>query len=162
MTNNDILRRTRYALNINDSAMIEIFRMAGHEIDRTALTAFLKKEDEDGYVNCSNKVLVSFLDGLILHKRGMKETESSQPEKPVLPLTNNDVLKKLRIALELKEDDMTGVLRMADIAVSKSELTALFRRKGHKNYKECGDQFLRNFLKGLSIRYRKQDQGHSQ
>jgi uncharacterized protein YehS (DUF1456 family) len=98
------------------------------------------------------------LDGLILHKRGKKETEPGQVKKAASPLTNNAILKKLRIALELKEDDMIGVLKLADIAVSKSELTALFRKEGHKNYKECGDQFLRNFLNGLFIRYRKQNE----
>ncbi len=95
-----------------------------------------------------------FLDGLILYKRGKKEIKSGQAKKLDSPLTNNTILKKLRIALELKEDDMLGILKLANIIVSKSELTALFRRDGHKNYKECGDQFLRKFLKGLTIRYR--------
>jgi len=157
MKNNDILRRIRYALNINDSTMIEIFELAEHEIDQVTLTAMLKKEEDEGYVVCSDKILGYFLDGLILRKRGKKETEPGQAKKTVLPLTNNAVLKKLRIALELKEDDMLGVLKLADITVSKSELTALFRKQGHKNYKECGDQFLRNFLNGLYIHYRKQN-----
>jgi len=156
MTNNDILRRIRYALNIGDSTMIEIFRLAEHEIDQMTLTAILKKEEDKGYVTCSDKILGYFLDGLISYKRGKKETESGQANKTALPLTNNAILKKLRIALELKEDDMLGVLKLANIAVSKSELSALFRKQGHKNYKECGDQFLRNFLNGLFIRYRKQ------
>ena len=156
MTNNDVLRRIRYALNINDSTMIEIFKLAEYEMDQVTLTAILKKEEDKGYVACSDRILGYFLDGLILHKRGKKETEPGQAKKAASPLTNNAILKKLRIALELKEDDMLGVLKLADIAVSKSELTALFRKQGHKNYKECGDQFLRNFLNGLFIRYRKQ------
>jgi uncharacterized protein YehS (DUF1456 family) len=69
--------------------------------------------------------------------------------------SNNTILKKLRIALELKEDDMLGILKLSDVAVSKAELSAFFRKEGQKNYKECGDQFLRNFLKGLTLRYRK-------
>jgi uncharacterized protein YehS (DUF1456 family) len=69
-------------------------------------------------------------------------------------LTNNAILKKLRIALQLKEDDMVGILKLAGVDISTSELTALFRKEGHRNYKECGDQFLRNFLKGLTLRYR--------
>jgi len=154
MTNNDILRRLRYALNINDSTMVEIFKLSEHEIEQSTLTDLLKKEDEKGYVDCSDNVMEYFLDGLILHKRGKKEIKSGQAKKLGAPLTNNTILKKLRIALELKEDDMLGILKLADIIVSKSELTALFRREGHKNYKECGDQFLRNFLKGLTIRYR--------
>jgi uncharacterized protein YehS (DUF1456 family) len=154
MTNNDILRRLRYALNINDSTMVEIFKLSEHEIEQSNLNDLLKKEDEKGYVDCSDNVMEYFLDGLILYKRGKKEIKSGQAKKLDSPLTNNTILKKLRIALELKEDDMLGILKLANIIVSKSELTALFRRDGHKNYKECGDQFLRNFLKGLTIRYR--------
>ncbi len=157
MTNNDVLRRIRYALNINDSTMIEIFKLAEYEMNQATLTAILKREEDKGYVACSDRILGYFLDGLILHKRGKKETEPGQAKKAASPLTNNAILKKLRIALELKEDDMLRVLKLADIAVSKSELTALFRKQGHKNYKECGDQFLRNFLNGLFIRYRKQN-----
>ena len=154
MINNDILRQLRYALNINDSTMIEIFKLADHEIEQSNLTGLLKKEDEEGFVNCSDDVLRYFLDGLILHKRGRKEIKPGETRKPDSRLTNNTILKKLRIALELKEDNMLGILKLADVDISKSQLTALFRKEGHKNYKECGDQFLRKFLKGLSIRYR--------
>jgi len=64
-------------------------------------------------------------------------------------LTNNDILKKLRVALELKDDDIVHILKLAEFDVTKSELTALFRKPDHPNYKECGDQLLRNFLNGL-------------
>ena len=154
MTNNDILRRIRYALNLNDSTMIAIFKLAEYETDQATVTALLKKEEDNGLVACSDRVLGYFLDGLIIHKRGKKETEPGQARKTASPLTNNAILKKLRIALELKEDDMLAVLKLADVDISKHELTALFRKEGHKNYKECGDQFLRKFLKGLSLRYR--------
>lgn len=66
-------------------------------------------------------------------------------------LTNNDILKKLRIALELKDDDIIHILKLADFTVSKSELSALFRKDDHPNYMACGDQLLRNFLQGLII-----------
>jgi uncharacterized protein YehS (DUF1456 family) len=154
MTNNDILRQLRYALNINDSAMIKIFKLTDHEMEQSNLNGLLKKEDEEGFVNCGDDVLRCFLDGLILHKRGLKEMRPGETRKSDSRLTNNAILKKLRIALELKEDDMLAILRLADVDISKSELTALFRKEGHKNYKECGNQFLRKFLKGLSIRYR--------
>jgi uncharacterized protein YehS (DUF1456 family) len=134
--------------------MIEIFKLADHEIEQSNLTGLLKKEDEEGFVNCSDDLLGYFLDGLILHKRGRKEIKPGETKKSDSRLTNNAILKKLRIALELKEDDMLGILKLANVDISKSELTALFRKEGHKNYKECGDQFLRKFLKGLSIRYR--------
>jgi uncharacterized protein YehS (DUF1456 family) len=154
MINNDILRRVRYALDINDSAMIGIFGLSGHEMEQSTLTGLLKKEDEKGFVECSNAVMRLFLDGLILYKRGSLESKSAQTKKPEPHLTNNAILKKLRIALELKEDDMLGILKLADVDISSSELTALFRKEGHKNYRKCGDQFLRNFLNGLTKRYR--------
>jgi len=154
MTNNDILRQLRYALNINDSTMIEIFKLSDHEIEQSSITGLLKKEDEEGFALCGDDVLRYFLDGLILHKRGRKEMRLGETRKSDSRLINNAILKKIRIALELKEDDMLGILKLANVDISKHELTALFRKEGHKNYKECGDQFLRKFLKGLSIRYR--------
>lgn len=154
MTNNDILRQLRFALNINDSTMIEIFRLSDHEIEQSSITGLLKKEDEEGFALCGDDVLRYFLDGLILHKRGRKEMRLGETRKSDSRLINNAILKKIRIALELKEDDMLGILKLANVDISKHELTALFRKEGHKNYKECGDQFLRKFLKGLSIRYR--------
>jgi uncharacterized protein YehS (DUF1456 family) len=134
--------------------MIELFKLSDHEIKKSHLTGLLKKEDEEGFVHCSEDILGYFLDGLILYKRGRKEIKPGETRTFVSGLTNNNILKKLRIALELKEDDMRGILKLAHIDISKSELNALFRKEGHRNYKECGDQFLRKFLKGLSIRYR--------
>lgn len=154
MTNNDILRRVRYALNINDPGMIEIFGLADCLMGKTDLANLLKKEDEPGFVECTDKIMENFLNGLICLKRGKIEQRQSQESRPAERLSNNTILKKIRIALELREDDMLEIMGLADVKVSKSELTALFRKKGHKNYKECGDQFLRNFLKGLTIRYR--------
>ena len=151
MINNDILRRIRYALNINDAAMIELFRLSGYEIAQPYLSDLLKKEDEPGYVECSDEVMEFFLDGLILQKRGPKEMKPGQTSESARLLNNNLIFKKLRIALELKEEDIVGILKLAGIYISKAELTALFRKEGHKNYQECGDQFLRNFLKGLTL-----------
>ncbi len=154
MDNNDILRRIRYALDISDRGMVEIFGLADYKIDEAALTGLLRKEDDQGYVKCSGKALGLFLDGLIMQKRGRQEDAAVKPKIHDLPLTNNAVLKKLRIALELKEDDMLNTLKLAGMDVSKAELTALFRKEGHKNYKPCGDQFLRKFLRGLALRCR--------
>ena len=154
MTNNDILRRLRYALDISDSKMVAIFGLSGHHIEQSDLNGLLIKEDEEGYLDCSNIMMAFFLDGLIIHKRGRKDSASEHSAKTDVALTNNSILKKLRIALEYKEDDMIAIMKLVDIDISKSELSALFRNNRHKNYKECGDQFLRNFLKGLTIRNR--------
>jgi uncharacterized protein YehS (DUF1456 family) len=154
MTPNDTLRRIRYALNLNDPTMLEIFKQAGHAVDLMGLKNILKKEDEPGYAACSDTVLGDFLDGLIVHKRGKKEAEPGKVKRPDPRLSNNAILRKLRIALELKEDAMLAILKLDEVEISSSELSAFFRNKDHKNYKECGDQFLRSFLKGLAIRYR--------
>lgn len=154
MTNNDILRRLRYALDISNPGMVEIFKLSGCNIEQPTLIKFLKKEDEEDYIECSNPLMTFFLDGLIIQRRGKRDSQEGQIAKPDNNLTNNTILKKLRIALDFREEDMIAVMKLADVVLSKSELSALFRNKGHKNFKECGDQFLRNFLKGLTMRYR--------
>jgi len=155
MDNNYTLRRLRYALDINDVTMINIFKLSEYEMTPSHLTNLFKPEDDEGYVECSDQAMESFLNGFISHKRGKKEGPTKKSNLSLL--TNNIILKKIRIALEFKEDDMLKIFKLADVDVSKSEITALFRREGHKHYKECGDQFFRNFLTGLTIRYRAED-----
>ena len=156
MTNNDVFRRLRYAININNQTVVEIFRLSGLKMGQSDITALVKKEDEEGYIELSDEVLEGFLDGLIAHKRGKRGAEPEPAQKTATRLSNNDILKKIRIALELKEEEMLALFRLAQFPTSKSELTALFRAKGHENYKECGDQMLRNFLRGLTVRYREE------
>jgi len=69
-------------------------------------------------------------------------------------MTNNDILKKLRVALQLKDDDIVKILSLVDFKTTTTELGAIFRKEDHPNYKECGDQLLRNFLNGLIIHLR--------
>ncbi|MBC7383398.1 MAG: DUF1456 family protein [Bacteroidia bacterium] len=69
-------------------------------------------------------------------------------------MTNNDILKKLRVALKLRDDEIIKILSLVDFKISAGELSALFRKEDHPNYKECGDQILRNFLNGLVIHLR--------
>jgi len=154
LTNNDVLRSVRYALDLSEPTLVEIFKLAGHDIERDDVAHLLKKEDEEGYVECDYEMMAHFLDGLVIYKRGKSEKSPEPDSIKKVRLTNNIILKKLRVALELKEDDMHAILAQADFPVSKPELSALFRKPGHKNYRTCGDQLLRNFLKGLSIRFR--------
>ncbi len=155
MNNNDILRRVRYALDISNPGMIDIFKLSGCTLELPTLLKLLKKDDEDEFISCSNPLLSFFLDGLIIHRRGKRDSAETLQPKPDPSLNNNAILKKLRIALDLKEDDMLAIMKLAGVIISKSELSALFRNKEHKHYKECGDQFLRNFLNGLTARNRK-------
>ena len=165
MTNNDVLKRLRFALNISDFSLIEMVALGGKEISESDLAFYFKNEDEEDYKNCSNSVLSSFLDGLILKKRGPRKNENKEtplstgkdiPEATRVKSSprNNSVMKKLRIALELKEVDIIEIFKQVDFRISKSEISALFRRSDHKNFRECGDQMLRNFIQGLTKVYR--------
>ncbi len=150
MLNNDVMRSLRYILNVNDAKIAEITRLTGCEIPDTEAVAYLKDDEEEGFKACPDRIMAHFLDGLVIYKRGRDE---SRPTPPIeLPVTNNMVLKKLRVAFELKEDDLHAILKSVDFPVSKPELNALFRKAGHSNYRACGDQLLRNFLKGLAQR----------
>ena len=154
MTNNDVFRRLRYALNLNNQAVVEAFRLSGMKMGQADITSLVKKDDEEGFRECADEVLQAFLDGLIALKRGKREGADDKPAPSPEELTNNDVLKKIRIALSLKEDEMLAIFKLAKFPVSKSELSAVFRAKGQDNYKPCGDQMLRNFLKGLTMKCR--------
>jgi uncharacterized protein YehS (DUF1456 family) len=158
MINNDVLRRLRYALNITDLKVLEIFKLAGHEIDRAELDSIFMKEEEEGFVECADLVLERFLEGLVVSRRGRREDAgarvASSPPAIAARLSNNDILKRLRIALELKDEDLVGIMALAGTKASKGELSALFRKRGQPNYRPCGDQFLRNFLVGLTAKYR--------
>ncbi|PZP60437.1 MULTISPECIES: DUF1456 family protein [Pseudoxanthomonas] len=154
MITNDVLRSVRYMLDLSEPRLIEIAQLAdpAFAIDRAQLQAALKKEDEEGFAPCSDALLAHVLDGLIVQFRGRDET---QPLRPVeTRVTNNLVLKKLRVAFQLKDVDMHAIFESAGFPVSKPELSALFRQPDHKNYRPCGDQLLRAFLKGLTLRLR--------
>lgn len=150
MTNNDLLRRLRYALDLNGVTMTEIFGLAGYQIGPAEALKFLKKEEEQGFVACDDVVMGCFLDGLIVYRRGRQEQPAAAvPATEVL--TNNLILRKLRIALELNDEAMIEILQLAGVVISKSQLSAMFRSVDHRNYKQCGDQFLRNFIRGLTL-----------
>ena len=153
LDNNDILRRLRYALNETDKRMISIFALKGREMSQEELRAYMGKEDEQGAIDCPDELLALFLDGLIIDRRGPPKTARPHADEN-LALTNNMVLKKLRIALNLREDGMLQILASGGSTLSRGELTALFRKADHKHYRLCGDQVIRNFLKGLTAKLR--------
>jgi uncharacterized protein YehS (DUF1456 family) len=148
MTNNEILRAVRYILNVSDEKLTEVLALAGDTSSVADVKAYLKKEEEDGYKECPHPVLARFLNGLVLHKRGRDESKPPQPIET--PVTNNIVLKKLRVAFELRDEDLARLIEKAGLQVTKSELSAFFRKSDHRNYRPCGDQFLRGMLKGLA------------
>lgn len=151
MTNNDILRRIRYIFDLSDSEMIEIFRLADCEVTREEISDWLKKDDDPAFKNCSDARLAIFLNGLINKRRGKRD--GTQPE-PETRLSNNIIFTKLKIALNLKAEEIIEILALAGFTIGKHELSAFFRRPDHKHYRECKDQILRNFLKGVQIKFR--------
>lgn len=161
MNNNDILIRLRYALNFSNTEMVDIFKLGGIEVSKEDVLQILTKSNDDETENdlqmkCTNEMLDSFLNGLIIYKRGKQDPKQGQPQGPAISneSVNNILLKKVKIALSLTSEDMLEILEDAGITVSKGELGAVLRKEGHKNYKPCLDRYARNFLKGLAIKYR--------
>jgi uncharacterized protein YehS (DUF1456 family) len=174
MENNDILIRLRYALDIKNTDMVAIFKLGGTEVTKEEVLKILTKskdsedyeadnDDElienDNQIKCNDTMLESFLNGFITFKRGKQDPKPGQatetaPSLKTKERVNNLLLKKLKIALALTSEDMIDILAAAGVNITKGELSALLRKEGHKNYKECGDRYARNFLKGLAIRYR--------
>jgi uncharacterized protein YehS (DUF1456 family) len=151
MTNNDLLRRLRYALKLNGETIAELCTLGGHEIGPIDALKLLKKEEEPGFVACDEWTMGAFLDGLIISRRGAQDPMPGSAQATKMELNNNLILRKLRIALELNEEAMLAILAMAGVQLSKPELSAMFRAKDHRNFKPCGDQFLRNFIRGLTL-----------
>ena len=151
MTNNDVLRRLRYIFDFSDSKMIAVFGLADHPVTRAEVSDWLKKDNDPAHQKCSDALLAIFLNGLINDKRGRKEGPQPEPETR---LNNNIVFMKLKIALNLKAEDVLQIMGLAKFPISKGELSSFSRRPGHKHYRECKDQILRNFLKGMQFKYR--------
>ena len=155
MTNNDFLRRLRYALNIKDNVMVQIFKKGNIVLTREDVIDYLKKDIDEGFKKLNNNDLIAFLDGLIIQKRGKREDGTPIPQVKVTKNNlNNILLRKLRIALSFKSYDMIKIFKLGGVEISEGELSALFRSEDHKNYKECGDKYVRVFLKGLTEYYR--------
>ena len=151
MTSNDILRRIRYTFDFNNRKMLEIFALAGHEVKPSQIIAWLQKDGDPDLVELSDNELAYFLNGFINEKRGKKEGE---PPVPETTLNNNIIFRKLKIALNLKDTDILEILKLADMRISPHELSAFFRSPDQKQYRICHDQFLRNFLQGMQLKYR--------
>lgn len=152
MKNNDILKTLRYTFDLNDFEMISIFKNGGIETDRSQVSNWLKKEDDPEFKSIYDVDLAAFLNGFIILKRGKKEGDFIPlAEKK---LNNNLILRKLKIALNLKDDDMLEIFGLRGFRISKHELSAFFRNPSQHQYRECKDQILRNFLMGLQMKFR--------
>lgn len=151
MNNNDTLRRLRYTFDYSDSEVIGLFQSGGKEVTRAQISEWLKSDDDPDFKPIYDIDLAAFLNGFINLKRGKKEGPQAKPEKSV---SNNVIMRKIKIALNLRDDDMIAIFTLAKLKVSKHEISALFRKPDQRQYRPCKDQFLRNFLHGLQLKYR--------
>jgi len=151
MDNNDILRRIRYAFDINDSKMIETFALGEVKASRAQISNWLKKDIDPDYLEMPDSQMTAFLNGFITLKRGSKDGPKPIPEKQ---LNNNIILRKIKIALNLKDNDILDLLALAGLKISKHELSAFFRKPSQSQYRDCKDQVLRNLLRGMQMKYR--------
>ena len=151
MTNNDVLRRIRYIFDFDDTQMIAIFALAEFNVERGHIIAWLQKDEAPAFEECKDWILATFLNGLINQRRGKRDGPQPAPETQ---LSNNQILTKLKIALSLKSEDVISITKLAGFQLSSHELSSFSRKPGHRNYRECKDQVLRNFLQGLQIKQR--------
>lgn len=152
MDNNLILKKIKYVQFWNDKDIIDAFQLGGIEMDEEQMQKHLKKEDDVDFVPLLDEALAGFLNGLIIKLRGPKGDEQPVAEKE---LNNNLILRKLKIAYNLKDTDMLELFELATFRIGKAELSAFFRKEDHKNFRWCKDQILRNFLMGLQLKLRK-------
>ena len=148
MTNNEILRRIQHALNLKNAQIIKAIEQADVTVTHDQMINWLKADNDKSCSKMKDKELAVFLNGLINLKRGKKE--GAQP-KPEITLTNNMIFMKLRIALNMKAEDVLDVLEVMGISLSKYEIGAYFHKPENKNYKVCEDQLLCDFLNGVQF-----------
>lgn len=147
MNHNDVLHELMTALKLDDSAVAGLMARGGQPVDAAAVAAFRIRRGDEGAVAMSDDQLRAFLNALIVERRG--PSTSPMPTPPPGPMRNNEVLKKLRIAFELKEEGMRAAFAAGGAEFTKGSFNALFRKKGHRNYRECSDALLGQFLAGI-------------
>ncbi|MCK0132534.1 DUF1456 family protein [Flavobacteriaceae bacterium F08102] len=156
MNNNDIIRRLRYTFDIDDDGMIKLFSLADTVVSRTRISEWLKKDEDENFREITDKELATFLNGLIIKHRGKKEGEELVNEDR---LDNNMIFRKLKIALNLKSDEIVDLYSNIGKKISPHELSSFFRNPKQKQYRYCNDQYLRQFLSGLQYTYRGERKG---
>lgn len=150
MDNNDILRRIRYTFSFSDNQMMELFKLGNKEASRAEISSWMKREGDEDFIEMSDHDLASFLNGFIIAKRGKQEGQEPIAENR---LTNNVILRKLKIALNLKGEDIVELFKLVDKQITLSEIGAFLRNKQHNKYHEFNGQYMRNFMNGLQAKF---------
>ncbi len=147
MITNTILKKIQKIEKADSDKIYEIFTTNGYELPKRRVEGYLSDENSKEFLDCGYEALGNFLDGLIVYKRGEIKSRGDSEVR----LTNNLILKKLRIAYELKEVDLFAIFNSVEIDITKSELSSIFRSEDHKKYRACPDSILLLFLDGLEI-----------
>ena len=148
---NDILFKIKTALSLDNTQLLEAYTLANYDMSEERLDSILKRRQDKGYTDANYEELGVFLDGLVLLKRGPNEKEVNSDE--AVALSNNLILKKIRVAMELKEAELVILFALAEVTITKRQIGSLFRKEGGKNFKACSDELLMAFLEGLDEFY---------
>ena len=138
-------------LKFSDKKVIEVFKIADLEVSLEQAQGWLRKMDDPELVEITDRELATFLNGLIIEKRGKREGPQPEPEEF---LSNNMILRKLKIAMELTSDEILELCASIDKKLGKHELSAFLRNPNHRSYRPCLDQYLRNILNALLFKYK--------
>jgi uncharacterized protein YehS (DUF1456 family) len=149
MINNDILRRLSTILGFDDEKIRAVFKLNACDITAEQLASFFIEKDQAAFVELLDVELASFLNGLIVEKRGEKEGPQAVPEET---LSNNAIFNKLKIAFSLQADEVIDTLELAELSLTKYELSAFFRSVSNKHYRDCSDETLSAFIRGLKVK----------
>lgn len=151
MKNNTAMIKIQAALGLTPTDIARAFALGGYTVTAEMLAGYMVGfPTEEGYLKCPNRALIAFLDGLIVDRRGPNPKKPNPGAVAETTIDNSDIFKKLRIALDLHEEDIQILLQKSNVILEKNDFSAIFRKKGHKHYKNASDPVLEAFLAGVS------------
>jgi len=151
MKTNNIINKIIEAVGIDADSVVDICKLVDYDVEVDTVQRWSFPSDDDSFLLCSYEDLGNFLDGFIIFKRGVSTNPKRSDE--AIALTTNLILKKIRIALNLKEPEIEIIFAMGEVSLTKQQLSSLFRKESHKNFRECSNDLLISFLDGLSEFY---------
>ena len=149
MTNNYILTSIMNSLKLDKTDILKSYRFADKKITKEDVDDILREHSDEKFILLSDEGFEMFLNGFIIYKRGPSDKKT---KKQKIYFSNNIILKKLKIALDLKDEDIVAIFARDGLEITKSQLSAYFRRDGHINYRKCSDSLLKRFISGCKIR----------
>lgn len=151
MRTNDIFRKITQSLLLDTAQMQALFAHSNIDLSDKDVANLLKTDYQPNFEAMPEYILIIFLNNLIDQERGKKADAVEEVIEKHARISNNDVLKKLRIAFVLHEQDLRDALKLVTIELTKSDLAALFRKAGHEQYKACDDDLVLDFIEGIGM-----------